>query len=75
MKIIEQRRDEGAKRCLDCGGSENVMIEIGAMQYPSALLCTHCAEHTISIPVYLCLSCAQEAGALAEEVRERGNVG
>ncbi|MCB1719476.1 MAG: hypothetical protein KDK05_30430 [Candidatus Competibacteraceae bacterium] len=25
--------------------------------------------------IFLCLSCAQEAGALAEEVRERGNVG
>ena len=74
MKIIEQRRrDEDAKTCLDCGGSENVMVEISVMKYPSAFLCMHCAEHTMPIPVYLCLSCAQEAGALAEEVRERGN--
>ena len=54
MKVIEQRRDEDAKTCLDCGGSENVMI---SLEYGG----------------YLCLSCAQEAGAMAEEVRERGN--
>ena len=55
MKIIEQRRrDEAAKACMDCGGSENVMI-------------------SLEDGGYLCLSCAQEAGALAEEVRERGN--
>ncbi|MCB1718198.1 MAG: hypothetical protein KDK05_23965 [Candidatus Competibacteraceae bacterium] len=55
MKIIEQRRrDEDAKRCLDCGGSEDIMI---SLEYGG----------------YLCLSCAHEAGAMAEEVRERGN--
>lgn len=54
MKLIEQRRDEDAKRCLDCSGSGDIMI---SLEYGG----------------HLCLSCAQEAGALAEEVRERGN--
>ena len=44
----------GAKRCLDCGGSGDIMISLEDVGY-------------------LCLSCAQEAGAMAEEARERGN--
>ena len=57
MKIIEQQQGKSCQ-CVACNGSDNKMILV-QLRFDGA--------------VFLCPSCAQEVGALAEEARERGN--